>query len=109
MNTIKTIYTETKSSLFDYRPNFGMVVFQVVAFIISLLVWIKVIEQNNIFVYSVTNYFPLQVFLLIFLIHITLSVYAYKKDKNISILLLGASTFYIIIVITIESLYLIYK
>ena len=106
MNTIKNIFQEIKSTLFDDRANLYMLLFQIVAFAITFTIWNLVIEKRDIFIYTVTNYFPLQIFAIIIIIHLFLAVYSYKKDRQISHVLLGASTFLMLIIITIEFLYI---
>ena len=106
MNQIKNIFQEIKLTLFDDKANLYMLIFQIVAFTITFIIWNLVIEKRDIFVYTVTNYYPLQFFAFIIVIHLFLSVYSYKKDKQISHVLLGASSFLMLIIITIEFLYI---
>lgn len=106
MNLTKNIFNEIKLSLFNNRTNLCMLIFQIVAFAITFAVWNMVIEKKDIYIYTVTNYFPLQIFAFIMVIHLFLSVYSYGRDKHISYVLLGASSFLMLIIITIEFLYI---
>lgn len=106
MKFIKSIYQETKSSLYTDKVNLYMLIFQIVAFSVTYIIWNLVIEKRDIFIYTKTSYYPLQIFAFIFVIHLFLSVYSYKNDKHISHILLGASSFLMLIIITIEFLYI---
>jgi len=106
MNTLKQFLSIIQESLIANKINRYLLISQLVMFGISLVVWIYVIERRDIFVYSVTDYFPLQIFCLIFMLHLILSVYSYNRDKYISYLLLGATQLYILVIISLEIFYI---
>jgi len=109
MKTAKDILKDIQSSLYGNKINRYFVLGQLLLFALTLLIWVKVIVARDIYIYSSTNYFPLQIFVVVFIIHIVLSVYSYKNDKYLSNLLLGASLFYIILIFILEMLYIIYR
>lgn len=106
MNILKRFLSTTQESLIADKINRYLLISQLPMFGISFVVWIYVIERRDIFVYSVTNYFPLQIFCLIFILHLILSIYSYNRDKYISYLLLGATQLYILVIISLEILYI---
>lgn len=109
MISIKNTLREIKSSLYDNILNRYLVLIQIVLFVIAILIWMKVLVAQNVFIYSSNNYFPLQIYVVVFFLHLILSVYSYRKDRYISNLLFGASTFYIVLIIVLELLYIIYR
>jgi len=109
MKTAKDILSEIKASLYENILNRYFVISQIVLFVITFAIWKKIIVVQNIFIYSPTNYYPLQVFSVVFVLHIVLSVYSYKNDKYISSLLLGAITLYLLLILILEFLYIIYR
>ena len=109
MKTAKDIYNDIRNSLYDNVLNRYFVLAQVVLFVVVALIWSRVIVSQNVYIYSSTNYFPLQVYVVVVVIHLILSVYSYRNDKYISNLLLGACTFYLVLILILELLYLIYK
>jgi len=109
MKTAKDILDDLKASLFDNILNRYFLIIQIVLLFVAILIWFKIIVAQNIYIYSSTNYFPLQVYSVVMLVHLILSVYSFKKDVYISNLLLAASTFYIIIILILELLYIIYQ
>jgi hypothetical protein len=109
MKTAKDILNDITDSLYTNVLNRYFVIGQIALFSVAILIWMKIIVAKNIFVYSSTNYFPLQIFVIVLILHIILSVYSYKNDKYISNLLLGASVLYILLILILESLYIIYR
>lgn len=72
--------------------------------VISYYLWTNIIVGREIFVYTSFGYYPLQVFAIIAVLHLFLSLYAYVKDKTISYLLMGSLLFLsTIILITIAG------
>lgn len=109
MKTAKDILIDIKSSLYENVLNRYFVVGQILLLLGIYLLWSKVIVAQNIYIYSSTKYFPLQVYAVVLILHLILSVYSYKNDKYISSLLLGASTFYAVLILILELLYIIYR
>lgn len=107
MKTLKNILNDIKISLFDNLLNRYFLATQVVLLCMAILIWLKIIVAQNIFIYSSTSYFPLQVYAVVMIVHLVLSIYSYKKDVYISNLLLGASAFYIMTILVLELLYII--
>lgn len=109
MKIAKDIFNGIKVSLYENILNRYFVLGQIFLLVAVILIWTKIIVAQNIFVYSSTNYFPLQVYIIVLALHLILSVYSYKNDKYISNLLLGASALYIILILILELLYIIYR
>jgi len=109
MKTAKDILNDIADSLYKNVLNRYLVLGQIVLLCAAVLVWIKIITAQNIFIYSSTNYFPIQVYIVVMAIHLILSVYSYKNDKYISGLLLGASILYVVLILILELLYIIYR
>lgn len=76
----------------------------IIVTLLNYYLWQRVILVREIFVYTSFGYYPLQVFAIIGVLHLFLSVYAYNKDKAISHLLIGSLLFQsIILLITIAG------
>ena len=78
----------------------------IVLAIIAYIIWKSSISDNQIYVFTVLNYYPIQILLLIFIVHLVLSIYAYKNDKNISYLLNGSVVFFSALILLMEVFYL---
>jgi len=77
--------------------------------LIIYYIWHYIIIPKEIFVYSAFGYYPIQVFSIIGVLHIVISLYGYNKDKLISYLLMSALLFYTILIMIIEIGYLIHS
>lgn len=86
--------------------NRFFVIFSAILGIIEYVIWTQVIVAGDIFVYTRLTYFPIQLFLVIFILHLFLSIYSYKRDEHISHLLLGALPFYAIFLFILEMFYI---
>jgi hypothetical protein len=78
----------------------------VILAIVAYVIWKSSISDNQIYVFTVLNYYPIQILLLIFVIHLILSLYAYRNDKYISYLLGGSTVFFAALILLMEVFYL---
>lgn len=73
--------------------------------LICYLIWIKLSNSENFIFFTPYGYYPLQVFLAVWLMHVIIAVYSYKIDKFISYLMTASLIFYSILIIVLEFYY----
>ncbi|MFA7243789.1 MAG: hypothetical protein WC080_00655 [Patescibacteria group bacterium] len=103
---MKILFENIKNCLWNDLFNRYFVIVAAVSGIIEYFIWTKGITDNGIFVYTRLNYYPIQLLLVILILHLILSIYSYKKDEHISHLLLGALPFYSIFIFVLEMFYI---
>ena len=109
MKTLAEIIENLKISLYDDLFNRYLILVSAALFVADFLVWQYVIVRGEIFVYTAFGYYPLQLLSIIFILHLILSAYSYKKDKHVSNLLLGFLGFYTFLILIVEILYIIHQ
>ena len=107
MDYTKKTYELIRISLIDNKFNFYALVISILVFVIEYIVWQDMIIKQDVFVYSVLTYFPLELFAIFFVIHVILAVYSFRVEKMISNLLLGFNVFFLYLIFIIEAFYLI--
>jgi hypothetical protein len=105
-NQFKNLYQETIRPYFIDTIIVTELSITIVLAVIAYIVWKRSITDNQIYVFTVLNYYPIQILLLIFIVHLALSIYAYKNDKNISYLLNGSVVFFAALILLMEVFYL---
>lgn len=103
---MKSFIETTKNCLWDDLYNRYFVVFTVIVGLIEYVVWSQAIVGGGIFVYTRLSYYPVQLLIVIFILHLILSIYSFRKDEHISHLLLGALPVLAIFVLILEIFYI---
>ncbi len=101
------IFNLIKKSLYLDKPNLVFVVSSVLLWIIAYSLWVFVILKKGIYLYATLSYGPHIYVLIIFILHLIISVYSYEKDEKISHLFLGSSTFFNFMTVVLLLVYMI--
>ena len=107
MDYIKNTYELINKPLKENKVKFYVLIISILVFVAEYIVWQELIIKQDVFVYSVLTYFPLELFAIIFVIHVVLATYSFKVEKMISNLLLGFNIFYLYLIFIIEAFYII--
>jgi len=94
-----------KKALVSDKPNLAFVVSSIVLWIIAYSLWVFIILRNNIFLYTPLSYGPHIYVLVIFVLHLIVSIYSYDKDAKISHLLLGSAAFFNFMTVVLLLIY----
>ena len=107
LDYIKNTYELIDKALIKNKFNFYALVISILVFVTEYIVWQEMIVKQDVFVYSVLTYFPLELFAIVFVIHVILAVYSFRVERMISNLLLGFNIFFLYLIFIIEAFYLI--
>ena len=105
-NQLKNLYQDFLKPYFTDKVAVYELSITAVLALVAFIIWKSSISDNQIYVFTILNYYPIQILLLIFVVHLVLSVYAYKNDKNIAYLLGGSTVFYASLILLMEIFYL---
>jgi len=100
------IIENIKEAIWTDKINRNFLLSTILLFVINLQIWQKIIYKNEVFVYTVIKYYPLQIFVIVFILHLIMSIYSYEKDEKISHLFLGFNLFLLVIIFITEMLYI---
>lgn len=95
----------TKPALWSDQYNRINVVMSICGGLIIYIIWKNLAQNPNFLFYTPYNCYPIEIFLIIFIMHLILAVSSYHIDKYISNLLLSALQFYLILIIILELYY----
>jgi len=96
-----------KKALIADKPNLIFVISSIVLWIVAYSLWVFVIPVKNIFLYTPLSYGPHIYVLVIFVLHLIVSIYSYDKDSKISHLLLGSVAFFNFMTVVLLLVYII--
>ena len=102
---MKATYTILKESLYDNEFNRLALLANVAGMAICYLIWTQLIQQKQIEFFTPYGIYPVQLVIVIWMLHLAISVYSYKVDKYISNLLIAAPILYSILIFILEIYY----
>jgi len=96
-----------KEILIDDRINLVFTMLSLVVYLIVFLIWRFSLRYNDMYIYSISGIYPIRYLTIILPLNYFLGIFSYRKDKEISYLLLGAGLFIAILLLILEIFYLI--
>jgi hypothetical protein len=98
---------DLKEALIDDRINLVFTILSVIIYLIVFLIWHYSLRQKDMFIFSINGIYPVRFLTIILPLNYFLGILSYRKDKEISYLLLGAGLFIAFLLLVLEIFYLI--
>ena len=100
---------DIKKSVKDNSLSIYLFIASIVLFFVDLSIWRKFLSFPDIYIYNRIGIYPVKVLLIMIIVNTSLSLFSFKKEKEIGYLLLSGSVFIAILVLFLELFYLINK
>ena len=102
---MKKFFKATCDALYLDEYNRLTILLTVTLSVIAYLFWSKLSQAENFNFFLPYNYYPLEIFILVFVLHAIISVHSYSIDKQISRLLTSSTVFFALLIIVLEFYY----